>query len=95
MLRPNRRSPRMKACDPTPVRLSRGDKRCKGNLVDFSAGSCAVRITDHAFEIWTVEDLKAPITVTLHGEVRVAVPARLQRVRAGFAEGWILGLTLR
>lgn len=95
MIRPLRRAPRLKLNDPSLVRLSRGDKRCRGSLVDFSPGNCAVRISDPAFEIWTVADLKAPITVTLHGETRTALPARLQRVRAGFSESWILGMTLR
>lgn len=95
MIRPLRRSPRMKISEPAMVRLARGEKRCRGNLVDFSPRNCAVRISDPAFEIWTMADLKAPITVTLHGETRTALPARLQRVRAGFSESWILGMTLQ
>ena len=94
-MRRERISPRIKVGDATQVRLSRGEKRCRANLLDFSAGNCAVLITDKAFECWNVEDLTGPITVTVHGEMKFAHAVRLNRVRTGIQQAWILGMDLR
>jgi hypothetical protein len=94
-MRRDRGLTRMKTSSPASVRLSRGDKRCRGNLVDFSPTSCAIRINDPAFENWTVADLKSSITITLYGEMRSATLTRIQRVRGGFSEAWVLGMVFR
>jgi hypothetical protein len=94
-MRRDRISPRIKFGHVTQVRLSRGEKRCRANLLDFSAGNCAVHITDKAFESWNVEDLTGPITVTMHGEMKNARVLRLNRVRTGIQQAWILGMDFR
>lgn len=95
MIRHDRVSVRMKTASLALVRLTRGDKRCKANLLDFSATNCAVRIHDPAFRSWTVEDLHAPISLTLHGETHGALIVRLHRKRSPLTDNWIVGMVLR
>jgi hypothetical protein len=95
MIRRDRASMRLRTNSLAVVKLVRGDKQCKANLIDFSPSNCAVRIHDQAFRTWTVEDLRSPISLTLHGDTREALIVRLQRARSPLTDNWIVGLVLR
>lgn len=95
MIRRDRASMRLKTSSLALVKLVRGDKRAKANLLDFSPANCAVRVHDPAFRSWTVDDLRSPISLTLHGETREALIVRMQRARSPLTDNWIVGILLR
>lgn len=95
MNRPSRATARLRATELVPAFLTHGDRRCRGNLLNFSAANCAVRIHDRAFDHWTIADLRAHITLTLHGEARSARIVRIQRSSSPLTDNWVVGLVLR
>ena len=58
--------------------LYSGDRRAKGELVDFSRHGAAVKVQAEVLDTWTLKHLRF-FTLVLHGEYRDARLVRIQR----------------